>query len=605
MSRLKTTAVLVLMAAVAAGMVLPAAAMSGTADQTGEQRTESVDIEVGQQLSTVASATTDEVRSEADQAGFEQRFNETSSTERAEAIAQRADELETTATELRAEYDELTESYRNGEIDGSTFAQRIASLTTKANAVEGNTQQLADYAAQLPDAEQRAFDITEDDFDRITDPVSPISTRTTSAILAQYTAESAGEIEIERENGIALEVTSEDGEQSRQFERPRDGSGSYELNQSEALSIATDALSEQDGEWVLTSASADDGAYEFEFELHGAGEGEAEVAVDGETGTMFELEESLEAGDDDEDDERLAIRVTDGEPAPGEEVTLTVTASGEPVSDATVELDEETVGTTGENGTITVTLPADEEAKIEVTAGEREGELEFEFEDEDEEGELGATADIDNGTVTVSVLLDGEPVEGASVVANEEPVGLTGEDGTASFSLPAGEELEIDIEYQDLEAELEYELEAEDDEESEDEGRELDVSVTDGEPAPGEEVTLTVTADGEVVDGATVELDGEVVGETGAEGTITVTLPTEDAEIDVTDGNAEGELEFEFEDESEDEQSDDDSEDDDSEDDDSEDDDSEDDDSEDDDDDEEESDEDDAEDDDDSDDNDE
>jgi PGF-CTERM protein len=51
----------------------------------------------------------------------------------------------------------------------------------------------------------------------------------------------------------------------------------------------------------LTSASADDGAYEFEFELHGAAEGEAEVAVDGETGTVFEFEESVESGDDDSD----------------------------------------------------------------------------------------------------------------------------------------------------------------------------------------------------------------------------------------------------------------------------------------------------------------
>ncbi|MFC6722711.1 hypothetical protein ACFQHN_35350 [Natrialbaceae archaeon GCM10025896] len=474
MSRLRTTAVLVLMAAVAAGMVLPAAAISGTAAQTGEQQNETVDIEVGQQLSTVASATTDEVRSEADQAGFEQRFNETSSTERAEAIADRATELETTATELRTQYDELTESYRNDEIDGSTFAQRIASLTTKANAVERNTERLADYAAQLPAAEQRAFDITEDDFDQITDQVSPVSTRTTSAILAQYTAESAGEIEIEieRENGVQIEVSSEDGEQSRQFERPRDGSGTYELNQSEATDIAAGSLSEQDGEWVLTSTSTDDGAYEFEFELHGAGEGEAEVAVDGETGTVFELEESVESEDDDDDDERLAVRVTEGEPAPGEEITLTVTASGEPVSDATVELGDGTVGTTDENGTITVTLPADDEAEIEVTAGEREGELEFEFEDEEADGELGATADIDNGTVTVSVLLDGEPVEGASVAANEEPVGVTGTDGTVSFALPDSEELEIDIEYQDREAELEYELEADDDEESDDDDRE-------------------------------------------------------------------------------------------------------------------------------------
>ncbi|MFC6722712.1 hypothetical protein ACFQHN_35355 [Natrialbaceae archaeon GCM10025896] len=57
----------------------------------------------------------------------------------------------------------------------------------------------------------------------------------------------------------------------------------------------------------------------------------------------------------------------------------------------------------------------------------------------------------------------------------------------------------------------------------------LDVSVTDGEPGPGEEVTLTVTADGEEVEGATVDIDEETVGQTDENGTITVTLPAEGA----------------------------------------------------------------------------
>lgn len=607
MSRPQSTLLVVLTAAVTVGMVLPAgvvAGPAGTADQTAQQSAgQTVSVGTGQQLSTVLVVTGQEVRTEAAAAGFEQQFNQTTATQKGEAVAERAAALAERATELRDRYDELTAALRDGDIDGTEYAQRVASLAAQVKAVETGVTRVTDRAAMVPGAERQALNITAADLGEIVDEVSPFSGQTADAVLSQFTGEVDGEIEITVNETLEIEVTNENGDRSKQIERPRPGDGDndtsdrdgddddsnqeYALNQSDALAIATDTLSAPtQGAWVLTSASADDGAYELEFVLQGPGDGEAEVAVDGRTGTVFELEESIEAPGEDEDaendgeddgDDRLAIQITDGEPGPGAEITLTVTRSGEPVSGATVELEERVVGTTGENGRLTLTLPADG-ADIEATDGEAEGELEFEFaedesedrdedDDDGEESPLGATADIENGTVTVSVLLGNEPLENATVTANEEAVGPTGPDGTVSFPLPDQDDLEIKIEYNDREAELEYKLEDEreqtgqDGDEQKENGQpddngdaeRLTLEVTEGEPAPGAEITLTATQNGEPASNATVELNDSTVGSTDSDGSVTLTLPSADAEITVTDGDAEGELEFEFENEDEEE----------------------------------------------------
>ncbi|MFB6127130.1 MAG: DUF4382 domain-containing protein [Halolamina sp.] len=65
-----------------------------------------------------------------------------------------------------------------------------------------------------------------------------------------------------------------------------------------------------------------------------------------------------------------------------------------------------------------------------------------------------------------------------------------------------------------------------------------------GAVVAGENVTLTVTADGEAVAGAAVAVNGESIGETGANGTLTVAVPSdaERFEIEVTAGEREAEL---------------------------------------------------------------
>ena len=156
----------------------------------------------------------------------------------------------------------------------------------------------------------------------------------------------------------------------------------------------------------------------------------------------------------------------EGDIAPGETVTLLVTFNGEPVVGATVEVNGEEIGETGDDGTISFTIPDDAgELEIEVKRGEQEGELEFEFEKEFE-GELTleiVEGDIASGeTVTLLVTFNGEPVVGATVEVNGEEIGETGDDGTISFTIPEdADELDIEAKLGGREGKLEIEFEGE------------------------------------------------------------------------------------------------------------------------------------------------
>ncbi|WP_083912413.1 DUF4129 domain-containing protein [Natronolimnohabitans innermongolicus] len=58
-------------------------------------------------------------------------------------------------------------------------------------------------------------------------------------------------------------------------------------------------------------------------------------------------------------------------PIPGSPGVVEVTAADEPVANAAVEIDGETVGTTDENGTLAITLPVDPTATVTVSAGDQ------------------------------------------------------------------------------------------------------------------------------------------------------------------------------------------------------------------------------------------
>ncbi|SIR82358.1 peptidase associated/transthyretin-like domain-containing protein [Natronorubrum thiooxidans] len=559
---------------------IPSAALAAGAAGTGanavaqadESNSNSSEATTGQQLATVIEVTDDEVSGDIESASLESVLAQSNESERAAVLADRAASLRERANETVATQQEATTAYETGDLTRTEYAQRLAVLSSRANTVDRGFDRLDEHAADVSALELRAAGYDRSANDAAREQLRKLTSTGASALLAQYTGEQRGEFSLETTDGLSIETENEDGERSRELEREQPGNGTFQIPQSEALTAATDPLSTADeGEWTLRSVDRDedDGYFEFEFTFFGPDTtGEAEVSVDGETGDVFEFEEELEPRDADDNDEiPLSISLVEGTAAPNTSVTFAVTAAGDPIEGATVEIDDQAVGETDATGRITVTLPDDDEADVEVEDGDREGELELtlrsttseEAADEEINEKLSVTGSVDNGTVTVAVGYDGEGVSGVTVLADGDRVGTTGEDGTLSFDAePGDDELEVTVLKGEFEAELEFEISAdgalelddvdidERDEDHEDD-EELGVTVVSGEPAPGATVTLEVTdADGPVAD-AVVEVEDENAGTTDSDGRITVTLPDDDeVEIEVEDGDREGELDLEF-----------------------------------------------------------
>jgi uncharacterized GH25 family protein len=452
----------------------------------------------GQQLSTVLEVTDDEVTNAIEESSAEAAFASAAETERASLLASRASTLRDRTAELVDDRRAATAAYENGTLSASEYAQRIAVLSGQASTVSVAFDRLDQRAASVPAAELEAAGYDAEANAEAQSRLQSLTGSSARALLSQYTGLTSGEFSVDRADGVSIEVESDDGEQSREFERDQPGDGSFVISQREAVTTAQDALStDRDGEWTLQSAERDsDGYFELEFGFSGPTHtGEAEVSVDGQTGEIFEFEEELEPRDLDDDDDAedetsLSITVVSGEPAPGATVTLQVTAAGEPVAGAEVEIDDQIVGTTDDNGQLTVTLPDDDEVDIEVEDGDREGELELslgadreEADDDDDENDGDESDELSvsvvsgdpapNATVTIEVTQNDEPVADASVTVNDEPLGVTDENGQLTITLPDDEEVDIEVESGDSEGELDFEFET-DEQDREDDADEAD-----------------------------------------------------------------------------------------------------------------------------------
>ena len=196
--------------------------------------------------------------------------------------------------------------------------------------------------------------------------------------------------------------------------------------------------------------------------------GEARVRVDGSTGDVFRLAAETERqddgeddgdGTDDGDDHEARLLLVDGTPAPGGTIVVRALVGDEPAAGVTVYVNDHAVAETDAHGEATITLPRASDVDIE--AGDAA--LEFRFEDAEEEGvhgRLDATATLEGETVTVRVTFDGEPVEGATVEANDEVVGETDGHGVATFAFdPEGDDrLDLELTKGEFEAEFRFEL---------------------------------------------------------------------------------------------------------------------------------------------------
>jgi hypothetical protein len=212
----------------------------------------------------------------------------------------------------------------------------------------------------------------------------------------------------------------------------------------------------------------------------GEAEGELEFEFENSPDDDDREQEHEDEQEGEHDGKALDIAVVDGTPAPGAAVTLEVTMDGDPVNGASVTVNDESAGETDENGTISLEFPNASSVDIDVDYSDAEGEREFEFENEREDERENQFHDKSLGievvdgtatpgqTITIRVTLDGTPVSGASVLADNDSVGQTDSNGEISVDLAANQDTDIDVNHRDAEGELEIEYESPDDDGTDD-----------------------------------------------------------------------------------------------------------------------------------------
>ena len=166
----------------------------------------------------------------------------------------------------------------------------------------------------------------------------------------------------------------------------------------------------------------------------------------------------------------LTVQVIDGNVAPGETITVMVTAGMTPVAAASVVVNDVKVGTTDENGLKAFKVPSGDDLKIEVAKGEAEGELEINLDRESGEQEADEVdlvlavvgGDLIPGkSVTLLVTAKGNPLAGALVTIDDREIGTTGLEGQISFVVDDVDKLEIEAVKGEMEGKLEIDLERE------------------------------------------------------------------------------------------------------------------------------------------------
>jgi len=251
------------------------------------------------------------------------------------------------------------------------------------------------------------------------------------------------------------------------------------------------------------------------------------------------------------------VRV-DGTLVPGDRVNATVRSAGTPVSGAAVSVNGEFVGTTGDDGETRFTVPYAESVNVTVepsargapgaagetaaggygtTAGvpaQQTGGGSDNAAGDDDDGprngstsrefDVNAAADVQfaepprpGEPATARLFVGGQPFPDAAVSLDGVEQGRTDESGELAVSVPADAAGVVDVTAgrDDLSATVSYPLD------------DLQVAVSPAylAPLPGTEATVTVTAGGDPVAGALVELDGDRLGVTGGDGAVSATIP--------------------------------------------------------------------------------
>ncbi|MDS0221741.1 DUF3488 and transglutaminase-like domain-containing protein [Haloarcula sp. S1AR25-5A] len=225
---------------------------------------------------------------------------------------------------------------------------------------------------------------------------------------------------------------------------------------------------------------------------------------------------------------------------PGAAVAATVTRNGAPVEGADVSFNGKPVGTTGPDGTVSGTVPYDEELTIAVDAPGDEASLTAPSVPRDSgrsfavagpqaqqstnaSYELNTTASVSltgeqvtGGEVTVTATVDGVPVRDGDVLVDGEQVATTDRQGRATVTLltqPGN--VSVAVERDAVSGNTTVSLE------------QLSIATSPTLPLalPVAGQTVNATMGGEPVTNATVAVGGEPTARTGANGHTTVGLP--------------------------------------------------------------------------------
>ncbi len=144
--------------------------------------------------------------------------------------------------------------------------------------------------------------------------------------------------------------------------------------------------------------------------------------------------------------EREATIAVSGDPAPGNTVTLTVSAGDRQLDGATITADGSEVGQTDDDGQIELELPEESgEVRVGVERGPVSGDATIEIPELELAVDTGTLPSVSGSTVTVEATLDDEPAAGEPIELNGETVATTASDGTATVRLPAASEAAISV----------------------------------------------------------------------------------------------------------------------------------------------------------------
>lgn len=229
-----------------------------------------------------------------------------------------------------------------------------------------------------------------------------------------------------------------------------------------------------------------------------------------------------ENGTDDQpggDEAQLSIELA-ADPVPGWPLALDVRSSEGDAPGATVFFNGEPIGEVSSARVVRGTVPYTDTLTITVrhpdtpTSADPDGERTVSVPTEIDVSAPGTATP--NGTVEVEAILEGIPVEDATVTVDGEAVGTTAVNGTAEVSMPTSpnETVTIGVERGDASGSTDVRVQP--------------VDLTVEEPTvllPGRDVTVGVTANGSPVDGINVSLGGQTV-RTGPDGTATMEAPT-------------------------------------------------------------------------------